>query len=242
MPPFTRHTIKTFMEANVVRCPTTDLEQVNIPYVAGEPGVVWAYLRNLCAPTSVPRCTLEGGGGNVYKLEFLTEALGQQNNDAFKTYWVPYKSDDVGTLTVLGNDANFMFSARMTGCSFGIGSHAGDGVVACAHVNSMSSGTAINKESQENQLEQQKKVQRAFLYSHRKTGPNTFDESRNLTKRIISFDMYMYDNGNFDTSLSMTPFGVHATGGPWTFYSQRYRGIGLNVRHAGVIKQVSGVF
>lgn len=235
-PPFTRDTIKTFMQHNVVRCPSTPGEQANIPYVPHEPGVVWVRLANQSADGYLPRCALEGGpGGDVYKMEFLSPAAAQDHNDAFKTYWVPYYENSVGVLTMLGNHAEFMFTARMTGCSLGIGSYVANGKVGAAHVNAKNSGNSDPGSAIE-KMEQQKKVQRAFLYSHGK-----HDQNQRLTQRVISYDMYMLDNtGQVDMTLSSTTFGVHSLNQPWKFYSLLYRGQGTRVVHGGLKKQVSG--
>ena len=234
--PFTRDTIKAFMRQNVVRCPSRPEEQANIPYVPGEPGVVWACLENQSAEGYFPRCVLDGHpGGSVYKLEFLSPQDAQGRDDAFKTYWIPYHENSLGTLTMLGNDAEYMFTARMTGCSLGLGSYAGNGIVGAAHVNAKNAGET-NPGNLAEKMEQQKKVQRAFLYSHGKNNP-----SLHLTQSVVSYDMYMMDEtGNIDTSLSSTTFGVHAINQPWKLYSLLYRGQGTNVIHAGLKTQVSG--
>lgn len=234
--PFTRDTLKTFMRQNIVRCPSTPGEQANIPYVPHEQGVVWARLENQSADGYLPRCIIESGsGGNVYKMEFLSPEQAQDRNDAFKIYWVPYYENSTGAFTMLGNHAEFMFTARMTGCSLGIGSYVADGVVGAAHVNAKNSGDADPGSSMD-KMEQQKKVQRAFLYSHGKNNP-----AHRVTQRIISYDMYMLDNsGQVDMSLSSTTFGVHSLNQPWKFYSLLYRGQGTRVVHAGLKKQVSG--
>lgn len=148
--------------------------------------VVWVCLENQSAEGYFPRCVLnDHPGGSVYKLEFLSPQDAQGRDDAFKTYWIPYHENSLGTLTLLGNDAEYMFTARMSGCSLGLGSYAGDGVVGAAHVNAKNAGVS-DPGSLVEKMEQQKKVQHAFLYSHGKNNP-----SLRLTQRIVTYDMYM---------------------------------------------------
>jgi hypothetical protein len=236
-PPFTDEaTLNAFMGLNVVRCPTRPEEQANIPYVPTKPHVVWARLENQSGQNAIPRVALVGAAGNVYKLEFLTQAEAGNRNDAFETYWVPYRENCPGTLTILGNDARFMFTARMSGCSFGLGSYTAGGVVGAAHVNAMTVGIATAG-SDLVKMEAQKKAQRTYLASH-----GTTNAANALVRRVISYDNYMLDTqGNLDIGMSSTTFGVHQIGGDWRFYTLRYRGVGLNVTHSGVNLQVSGV-
>lgn len=52
----------------------------------------------------------------------------------FNAYWCPYQANDLQQVG-LSNGANFMFTAKMDGCTFGVGSAAGNGDRIVCHVN-----------------------------------------------------------------------------------------------------------
>jgi hypothetical protein len=221
----------------VVRCPTLPVEQANIPYIPTKPNVVWAYLVNQSVPTYIPTMTFNGPpGGAVYKLEFLTPLQAGTRDDAFETYWVPYAQDTPGLLTMLGNDAEFMFTAKMTGCSFGIGSHAGNGVVGVAHSNAMASGSAVQGDDQRKR-DTARRVQQGMLRAHRHD-PGGID----LSVRIISYDMYMMNGAALDAQQGSTTYGVHDLNQSWFFSTLKYSEAGRTITHRGVTLQVSGAF
>jgi hypothetical protein len=64
-----------------------------------------------------------------------TTALG--GPDTFAAYICPYRQDAALGAT-LSDAANFMFTAEMTGCSFGVGMAASDGSIRVMHVNNAS--------------------------------------------------------------------------------------------------------
>lgn len=68
-------------------------------------------------------------GGNAEAVLKLEKA-----DDGIKAYWLAYE-DDKSKRAVLGNDARFMFTANMDGCSFGYGSKTGTGEVLVGHAN-----------------------------------------------------------------------------------------------------------
>ncbi len=59
---------------------------------------------------------------------------GTPVGNTFNAYWCPYQSNDLQQVH-LSNGANFMFTAKMDGCTFGVGSAAGNGDRIVCHVN-----------------------------------------------------------------------------------------------------------
>ncbi|HLZ06972.1 MAG TPA: hypothetical protein VKT80_00125, partial [Chloroflexota bacterium] len=62
------------------------------------------------------------------------EMFQAADGDRFEAYWCPYEDEKVRAVT-LGGAADLMFTAKMTGCSFGVGIPAQDGSVRVAHAN-----------------------------------------------------------------------------------------------------------
>jgi hypothetical protein len=237
MPKITPENIHNFMGNNVVTMPGTNSQE--IPYVDSNKKLVWA---SLCASKG----TIDNNntGGRVYFLAFLDPDEAADDDDAFLIYWVQYKEDGPGTATWLGHDAQLMFTATMTGCTFGLGSQTPDGVIA-AHVNSAEmSKTKLPDESQK-QDQHDKLV---------KLG--------NLTAKEIAIDQYM--PGDFDMQTKTTPFGYRPvlTGGavpnrklrnkvsitpsitslPWKFCWLKYKMQGTTFTHLGVQQHAGGLF
>lgn len=59
--------------------------------------------------------------------------------EGFDAYWLAYDEDDVNR-TFLGTAAKYMFTAKLTGCSFGIGTRTANGGVLVSHANAATSG------------------------------------------------------------------------------------------------------
>ena len=57
----------------------------------------------------------------------------------FNAYWCPYQSNQLRQIT-LGGEAEYMFTAKMDGCSFGVGTPVVGGGVTVAHVNDVGGG------------------------------------------------------------------------------------------------------
>jgi hypothetical protein len=69
----------------------------------------------------------------------VTPADALKEDDAFAAYICPYTPGQTMTKTV-GAGADIMFTAEMTGCTFGVGSAAPDGTRLVCHSNDMASG------------------------------------------------------------------------------------------------------
>ena len=70
----------------------------------------------------------DGKACPVYEMHRAAEG------ERFKAYWCPYEDEKVRAVTLAG-EAELMFTAKMTGCSFGVGMPAIDGSVRVAHSN-----------------------------------------------------------------------------------------------------------
>ncbi len=140
-------------------------------------------------------------------------------------YWCPYVQDDLRG-AALANDALFMFTPTMNGCSLGVGSYAGNGVRLVTHVNMANSGAAVpNYRPVSAARAQQRKLQRNILISEH--GP---------TVDIISPEQYMTDNKGEET-MESTTFGIHGIGQDWQFFTLSYKKLGPQTYSHGGVKQ-----
>ena len=121
---------------------------------------------------------------------------------------------------MLGNDADFMFTPTMDGCTFGVGSQAGTGDVRVAHANNGRMANPMLTVGGDSGRAAQKRVQAMMATSY--IGPGGF---------LIEPDNYM--GANLD--MKATTFGYHDNGGDWTFKSLAYRFGGGQALHGGVI-------
>lgn len=76
---------------------------------------------------------------------------GRPDGRAIKAYWCPYIPNDTGVIT-LGSQATYMFTAGLTGCSFGFGNPSSDGALRVAHANSQEEDKNSQSEAQAKQL------------------------------------------------------------------------------------------
>ena len=161
-------------------------------------------------------------GANVYVLQDVAvDAPG-----AFRAYYCPFALDD-WQYSMLGNDALFMFTDRMNGCTFGVGSQGAGlaGKVLVCHLNMVSTsstgGTAASGE------QQQAKVQRGIFVGKMKklgAGPG----------QIMEPPTYMGGAADQPGKKMATTFGFHARNNPWTFKSLAYRQAGSTHYHDGL--------
>ncbi len=157
--------------------------------------------------------------GGVYKLRKKTA------NDArgLRVYFCGYEQNKTIPL-MLGNDANWMFTVTMNGCTFGVGSQAGaDGAVRVAHANNakqMKPGISVGPDGGVTGRAAQARVQAMYATSH--VGPGGL---------LIEPDTYQ----GADQGMEATTFGHHPTGGAWSFKALTYRKGGTTWTHGGVI-------
>lgn len=140
--------------------------------------------------------------GHAIDVYILVPAAASDDGKSFDSYWCPYRQNDLCS-TTLGSGANFMFTATMDGCTFGVGSPSPDGAVLVMHANASDYG----KESIENQAE----VQRTQISLTAGATP-----MKMLAPKDYRIEMGM-------GTLSSTTIGIRNTGdGKWSFYSQIY--------------------
>jgi hypothetical protein len=128
-------------------------------------------------------------------------------------YWCPYKQNDIRHAT-LGNDALYMFTPTMDGCSLGVGSPSGNGVCRVSHVNMGRSATAVSPDKPTPEARaQQRKMQKNYLISEHGHGVQILSPAEYQT-----WDA----GGEIDNAIKTTTWGLHALGKAWEFYTQSY--------------------
>lgn len=172
--------------------------------------------------------TYDGNTCGKYKM-----VLGAGAN-AISAYWCPYADDEVNALTLTG-ESHLMFTAKMNGCSFGIGIPAGDGAVRVAHAN-------ISTNDRLDQL-----LQDSFAESvkGKNADPKTLDRiasARLQLRTSLQRDQLGGGSGvgalstalepNLYRNMSTTTFGVR-TGTVWKFYFQIYQTVGTDIQLFG---------
>jgi hypothetical protein len=161
--------------------------------------------------------------GGVYKLRTKkpTDPRG------LTAYFCPYENNQTKAL-MLKNAAQWMFTATMDGCTFGVGSQTPGamGSVRVAHANTSSiaspdrnvqiatPGGVVSGGDAKNRM------QALLATSH--VGPGGL---------LIEPPSYMADN----LENKATTFGYHQLGGPWTFKALKYRMGGAIWTHAGIV-------
>ena len=119
-------------------------------------------------------------------------------------YWCPYEKDGTGKI-VVGNYADYMFTAKLDGCTFGVGRPTDHGEVLVCHANRSAAG---NKYASEGIPAATAAVKKAQLKGVQKA----------LGKGEIT--------GLLETDIKhwATVIGVSTPWGKWDFYYQDYSG------------------
>ena len=171
-------------------------------------------------------------GGGVYLLW-----TGEGDN-AIDAYWCPYKANNANDdfeATMIGNRANYMFTADMTGCTLGVGSQTGDGNVRVAHANAATVGNE----------------------SHRRGARGAADLAADMDRQtnaqierlqgidighFISYQHYMLNTAQaLDLQIHSTTFGMHRIGKAWAFFTHRWKFLGGGrYQHFGIDYVVGG--
>jgi hypothetical protein len=195
---------ETFMQRNIVQVTEVDPDLVDT-----QPVRVTLHDTGLKLMNKV--------GGKLFEL-YITKTVGPTS---LRAYFCPYKNDNA-YFVMLGNDADFMFTPQMAGCTFGIGSQY-QGSCRVGHVNLVSIRGDWDKE--DDKRERMYEAQRAFLRNRLNIGSN----------RMVDPDVYR--GGGRDQSA--TTYGVRANGA-WTFKTLRYRKAGSKTYlHLGVHTEVN---
>ena len=123
--------------------------------------------------------------------------------EAFMAYWCPYTNQQTRYTTLSGN-ADFMFTATMDGCSFGIGSRTPDGTCLVSHSNQNQFETPDSKDEM---ISKQKGALRGLLGSKAKLFQ---------PKDYRSVGTFKKTHG-----VSAATFGV-CENKKWKFYAHRF--------------------
>jgi hypothetical protein len=150
--------------------------------------------------------TVASGPANAKVFRLATRP--DNYSPSIAAYICPYGNNEANAMT-LGNDALWMFTALMDGCTFGVGSQGRgtDGAVRVAHVNATD---ATKKQPIDIGREAQAKLQ------------------RNLTKTKVGMDGTLIEPSDYrpmpdGTNVMLsTTFGTHPLGRAWSFYTQTY--------------------
>ena len=194
-----------FMESNIIK----------VTYNNSNAGLVRLKLQKATVPGKIIDSKGKKiGDCNIYELK-----EGDSGKDSINAYWCPYDNNSVHSVTV-HNKADFMFTPRMNGCSFGVSSPSKDGAVRVAHAN-----TQDNKE-----LDQIEKAMQKLDYT--KGIPPEMNRLRFLQQVAqqkaqkgqlsteLDGDLAQYLSTSMYQNLELTTFGVRNSSNKWSFYFQ----------------------
>lgn len=152
-----------------------------------------------------------------------------RETQSIRAYVCPYADNQLKAI-MLGNNAEWMFTATMNGCTFGIGSQGPrtGGSVRVIHVNDQAAATGAATKIQS--LSQRMSARNYF-----------FQKDYDLSKITLIEPSDYQGRSNQNES---TTFGMHKHGKPWKFYTHRYKLVGndaasnIVVMHKGVHRHV----
>lgn len=200
-----------FMRQNIVYV-ILPVTTTGVVEVVVEPRVPAATVSNI--PVGVVGGIVAGG---VYKMRrrAATDARG------LTVYFCPYDQNKSKPL-MIGNDALWMFTVTMDGCTFGVGSQGvgAAGNVRVVHSNNASQADPKITVAGVSGRAAQGRIQAMFARSH--VGPDAM---------LIEPATYM---GN-DFGKKSTTFGAHANGAAWSFKALTYRQAGNVFTHGGIV-------
>lgn len=191
-------------------------------------GLVGDFALTPNGPTGI---TPDGKNCNVFSI-----TKGSKSGESFKSYWCPYSDDKVHSIT-LGSESNLMLTAKMDGCSFGVGIPSSDGSVMVAHSNFSTSEVLdkIQSEMMESAFSKDQdaiakmKFLEAKKSSTRQAGQHAMLESSDGVGSLSSeLSPALY------RTLRVTTFGIRDKLGKWSFYFQGYTQNGPNLEMFGV--------
>jgi hypothetical protein len=169
-----------------------------------------ASLRNVTgnAPASVSfKITGDEGSKNGSRIPVYSLNLTDKNaQSGFQAYVCNYKQGEIN-YAFLGNDAIFMFTITMNGCTFGIGMPNPSGDVLVCHGNKAIVG---EKTPQQQAAEQLSQVRDGLL-----------EQTGQSAGMVLKPEQY-----RTDSRTNSTTFGIRESGA-WKFWMHRYRNLGL---------------
>jgi hypothetical protein len=165
------------------------------------------------------------GGGTALKGVVMLEHVENEEDGGLECYWVSYE-ETKSKRCMLGTEADYMFTAAMDGCSFGVGSPTSDGHVLVGHANAADVGERAAEQAKSRGLEAalasawaravQAGAQRRMLRKKMPRPPTVFGPSG--YKFIDHLGIDEEDAPNWTSGA--TVFGVREEG-VWKFYAQR---------------------
>lgn len=156
--------------------------------------------------------------------------------DSFKAYWCPYEDDKVRSVTLSG-EADMMFTAKMTGCSFGVGIPGSDGSVRVAHSNSQESD-ALNQiaDAMFQAFDPKAKgpnAQMGYLEC-KKTSVKSQEQGQMLiSSKGVGGTLSTEINPSLYRGLVVTTFGLRNSSGKWKFYFHAFEQNGSSFKLFG---------
>jgi hypothetical protein len=168
-------------------------------------------------------------GAKVYRLIDVPD--DDEPDDYLSAYWCPYRANhQLGAM--LEQDAVYMFTAVMDGCSFGIGSATPDGSRAVFHANS----AAVGDQARGTDPTRQKKVQKG-LKAQTKHQAKLLSHMRIEGGNVIDPNFYggglEQTSGAYTVKYKSTTVGLRTARG-WTFYTLKYRRASRSIEHHGL--------
>ena len=145
---------------------------------------------------------------------------------SFNAYWCPYNEDDVRWIAV-ADMADYMFTPKMTGCSFGVGIPAADGTVCVAHANVHNASKTLDT------------LMEAIGYAEKEGDMKRYNELKEERLRLrgelqewqlkcavarptpsVSGSLSPINYDEHGKTLTLTIFGLRNSAGSWVFYYQ----------------------
>lgn len=201
-----------FLEKNIV-----------LQMVAGT-GVVGSTDDFTLVETTKSGTLFNGTACPVYEMQ-----LGS-SGDLIRAYWCPYEDEKVRSTTLAG-DADYMFTAKMTGCSFGVGIPAIDGSVRVAHANIQESdalnqiGDAMYQAFDPKKPDQSAKIM-GFLECKKTVVKTQEQAAALLSENGVNGQLSTEINPANYRGLISTTFGLRSSTGRWKFYFHAFQQTG----------------
>jgi hypothetical protein len=204
---------RTFMNANVV-----------LQMVPNEPQPE-EYTDLLYKVITVVVCEGKATIDNLPDGKVCWMRLARAEEAGLRVYWCPYVQNGTKE-AMLANEALYVFTPTMNGCTFGVGSYVGNGIRRVAHVNAGRVGADAEATRGEAGARLLQSTEQARI-ARDKLG---------LTASLINPGDYQPDEVG-GMGMQSTTFGQHDSGGDWSFYTLKYRKIGSTVYHHGGVTQ-----
>ena len=156
------------------------------------------------------------GDGKLGQVYALAPSRAAPQEPKFVAYWCPYAEGQIHSV-VLGRQANFAFTAKLTGCSLGIGSASADGGRLFSHANAALEGAKVHKGTGSviDAAIAQQQAQLQLIAQHHQ------DQSQRVD--VLTPALYRLNPKSMEEDMEATVVGVRdSKNNNWKFYLQRY--------------------